>query len=54
MYPLGKCPLAPSVSDLGVPVGVVEEIVERAGRVTQRASKSKPPIKNKGDADHKF
>ena len=36
---------------LGVPIGVMEEIIERAHRMTHRASKSKQVVKDDEDVN---
>jgi hypothetical protein len=39
------------LSNLGIPVGIVEEIVDRAGRMMRRAAKSKSPVKHEDSHD---
>ena len=41
-----------ALKTLQVPVGIVEEIINRAGQMVQRAVKSKCIIKSNDDADH--
>lgn len=41
-----------TLADLGVPVGIVDEIIERAQRMTRRAVKSKSTIKDEDDTNH--
>jgi len=42
-----------ALESLQVPVGIVEEIIDRAARMTRRAAKSKHVIKNEDGTDHK-
>ena len=41
-----------TLADLGVLVGIVDEIIERAQRMTRRAVKSKSTIKDEDDTNH--
>ena len=43
-----------ALDDLQIPVGVVEEIINRANRMVRRATKSKYIVKSENDADSKF
>lgn len=38
-----------TLRSLEIPVGAVEEIIKRAGRMSRRAEKSKPAVKNEDD-----
>ena len=41
-----------TLSNLGIPIGIVEEIVDRAGRMMRRVAKSKSPVKNEDSHDN--
>ena len=41
-----------TLGDLEIPAGLVEELIEYAGRMTRRAAKKPAAVKNEGDVKH--
>lgn len=53
VHQLVDTPIVRAVLDSLVPVGVAEEILNRAQRMTRRAEKSKCAVKHESDLDYK-